>query len=193
MYDRVMGRLIEKSATHAVVAAGGVGYRIEIPLSTFERLPEPGAEVVLYTVARIQDDEPRLFGFASQVERRVFRQLTEAVSGIGPRKALAILSSAATEELAQAIESGDVRRLQRIRGVGPKLAQRLVLELRERLTPILEEGAGPAASIRKDVVEALVSLGYTRDEAERAVRKASERLQPAAPLEEWVRAALAGG
>lgn len=190
MFDHLKGRLTQKRPTHAVLEVGGVGYRLEIPLSTYERLPAEGAEAILLTVVRIQDDTPRLFGFATDTERRLFLQLIESVSGLGPRKAIGILSSTSPKELAAAIDAGDVACLRRIRGVGPKLAQRLVLELKNQLAAVGSGQAEPDLAVRKDAREALVALGYTRADADQALQKVSSAIPAGAPLEEWIRAAL---
>lgn len=190
MYAYISGKLAEKKPDHVVVDVGGIGYRIEIPLSTFERLPREG-HVKLFTYLKVTDDAHRLFGFATEREREMFLRLIENVSQLGPSKATLILSGISADELSRAIEEGDVAALKRVKGVGEKMANRLVTELRGKLP---ESGAGKGGevpSIFKDAVQALVALGYDRAEAEEVVRKAQKDLPANAPLEELIRRSLA--
>ena len=151
---------------------GGVGYRVAVPLSTFYRLGEPGEEVTLLTHTHVREDTLALFGFLTAAEQALFERLI-AVSGVGPKLALAILSGIEAPELVAALRASDVARLTRIPGVGKKTAERLVLELKDKVQGLAaaEEAAppGPASSAREDLVSALVHLGYSRPEAERGV------------------------
>ena len=169
------GVLLEKHPNHAVVDAGGVGYELHIPITTYTRLPEAGSEVRLRVYTHVREDTLALYGFLSQDEKGLFEKLIE-VSGIGPSLAIKILSGLAAAELITAIRRGEVERLVRIPGVGKKTAERLVLELRDKLpAPAGEAAAPPAPSlseIEQDVLSALLNLGCARPAAEQAVRKA---------------------
>lgn len=173
MIARLQGRIAEKRPDRVTVDVRGVGYDLRIPLSTFYGLGEPGSEAVFRVHTHVREDALTLFGFATALELRVFEQLI-GISGIGPRLALAVLSGIEPAELVRAVGRGDVRRLTSIPGIGKKTAERMGLELRDRLPPALdagpepEAGGGPSAA-RGDLVSALVNLGYVRSSAERAV------------------------
>jgi Holliday junction DNA helicase RuvA len=172
---RLTGALIEKQATQVVIQVGGVGYDVHVPLSTFYQLPDPGGEVTLRVHTHVREDAIVLFGFLTLLEQQVFERLI-AVSGIGPKLALAVLSGIDPADLIRAVQAGDVARLTRIPGVGKKTAERIGLELKDRLRqPWAEEaaaasgeGAGETA-LRADLLSALLNLGYHRALAERAV------------------------
>jgi Holliday junction DNA helicase RuvA len=172
---QVRGRLLRKEPQEAVVDVGGVGYRVTIPLSTFYRLGEPGHEVTLLTHTHVREDALALFGFLTAAEQALFERLI-AVSGVGPKLAVSILSGIEAPDLVAALRASDVARLTRIPGVGKKTAERLVLELKDKVQGLAatEEAApaGPASSSREDLVSALVHLGYSRPEAERGVDRA---------------------
>jgi Holliday junction DNA helicase RuvA len=172
---QVRGRLLRKEPQEAVVDVGGVGYRVTIPLSTFYRIGEPGDEVTLLTHTHVREDALALFGFLTAAEQALFERLI-AVSGVGPRLAVSILSGIEAPDLVAALRASDVARLTRIPGVGKKTAERLVLELKDKVQGLAatEEAApaGPAASAQEDLVSALVHLGYSRPEAERGVDRA---------------------
>jgi holliday junction DNA helicase RuvA len=172
---RVRGRLVRKEPQEAIVEVGGVGYRVTIPLSTFYRIGEPGEEVLLLTHTHVREDALALFGFLTAAEQGLFERLI-AVSGVGPKLAIAILSGIETPDLVAALRSSDVARLTRIPGVGRKTAERLVLELKDRMQGLAatEEAAlaGPGGTSKDDLVSALVHLGYSRPEAERGVDRA---------------------
>jgi Holliday junction DNA helicase RuvA len=188
VFDFVSGRLAARKPSYAVVEAGGVGYRIEIPLSTYEKLPREGA-VKLFTYLKVSEDSHKLYGFASEREREIFLKLVDGVQQLGPAKAVAILSSTSPDELVRAIEEGDVAYLRNIKGIGEKIANRLVVELRGKLP----EGAGKGSadsSLTRDGVGALVALGYDRRQAEEAVRRAQKDLGPDAPVEEVIKRSL---
>jgi len=172
---QVRGRLLRKEPQEAIVDVGGVGYRVAIPLSTFYRLGDPGGEVTLLTHTHVREDALALFGFLTAAEQALFERLI-AVSGVGPKLALSILSGIEAPDLVAALRASDVARLTRIPGVGKKTAERLVLELKDKVQDLAasEEAAppGPAPSSREDLVSALVHLGYSRPEAERGVERA---------------------
>jgi Holliday junction DNA helicase RuvA len=172
---QVRGRLLRKEPQEAVVDVGGVGYRVAIPLSTFYRIGEPGVEVTLLTHTHVREDALALFGFLTLAEQALFERLI-AVSGVGPKLALSILSGIEAPDLVAALRASDVPRLTRIPGVGKKTAERLVLELKDKVQGLAatEEAAGPSpvSSAKEDLVSALVHLGYSRPEAEKGVDRA---------------------
>ncbi len=175
MIARLTGRLVEKQATRLVVDVHGVGYDVQVPLSTFYHLPEPGADVTLRIHTHVREDALSLFGFATALELRLFERLI-GISGIGPKLALAVLSGIDPADLVRAVQAGDVGRLTLIPGVGKKTAERIGLELKDRLSQQLAtelgvDGAAPAGgtALRADLVSALLNLGYHRALAEKAV------------------------
>ena len=193
MIARLAGTLVEKSPERLVVDVGGVGYAVFASLQTFADLSGPGAEVVLLVHTEVREDAFELFGFREDRERRLFLELRR-VKGLGPRTCLAILSGMPASELASVIAREDVGRLQTIPGIGKRLAERIVVECRERVAAL--SGAAPAASppapggpVDHEAVSALVNLGYRRAEAEEAVRRHGVQ---GAPLEEVIRAVLRG-
>ncbi len=191
MYDFISGRIVRRKPDHVVLEAGGVGYRIDIPLSTYERLPKEGSAKV-FTYLKVAEDEHRLFGFATERERETFLRLVGNVSGLGPSKAVQMLSSVGVDELIRAIEEGDIAFLKRVKGIGEKLANRMVVELRGKLPEVAAAGkGGEATSLMKDAVQALVALGYDRAEADDKVRRAQKDLPREAPVEELIRRSLA--
>jgi Holliday junction DNA helicase RuvA len=172
---RVRGRLLRKEPQEAIVDVAGVGYRVAIPLSTFYRLAEPGEEVTLLTHTHVREDTLALFGFLTAAEQALFERLIE-VSGVGPKLAVSVLSGIEAPDLVAALRSGDVARLTRIPGVGKKTAERLVLELKDKVRGLVATEptapGTPASPSKEDLVSALVHLGYSRPEAERAVDRA---------------------
>ena len=192
MYDYISGRLVSKSPTEVTVEAGGVGYRLLIPLSTFEKLPNDGP-VKLLASLHVTETEMRLFGFATAAERKAFALLL-LVNGVGPGTALKVLSSCPIHELARAVILGDAQALMRVRGIGQKLAQRIVLELKGYMeeSVLAEPGLAGAPDHKAgvDAVLALIKLGYTRPSAENAVRKAASALGANVPSDGLVREAL---
>ena len=171
MIARLHGRIAEKHPHRVTVDVHGVGYDLHIPLSTFYGLGEPGSDAAFRVHTHVREDTLALFGFATALELQVFEKLI-AVSGIGPRLALAVLSGIEPVELVRAVGRGDVRRLTGIPGIGKKTAERMGLELRDRLPAVLEAGSEPEAGpgvARSDLVSALVNLGYGLPSAERAV------------------------
>jgi len=170
------GVLLEKHPNQAVVDAGGVGYELHIPITTYTHLPEAGKEVRLRVYTHVREDTLALYGFLSQDEKNLFEKLI-GVSGIGPSLAIKVLSGLDAGELISAIRKGEVERLVRIPGVGKKTAERMVLELRDKLPAPVAEGAPAHAvpslsEIEQDVLSALLNLGCSRPAAEQAVRKA---------------------
>lgn len=168
MIARLRGTLVDASYTEALVECAGVGYAVNIPLCTFEKLPLPGKEVILQTVLIVREDDMSLYGFATKQELQLFRLLT-TVNGIGAKTALNILSSLNIPVFCQAILSGDVKTLKKINGVGPKSAERIIIELRDKINEISPEaqfGAIPAAAAvpreAEDAAMALEKLGFNK-------------------------------
>ena len=188
MYEYLSGQLTLRKPGVAVIDVAGVGYRVEISLSTYRKLPREGS-VKLLTYLKVAEDDLRIYGFATQQERELFLRLM-AVQSLGPSKAIAILSSVEAEELARAIEEGDVSLLQSVKGVGESIAKRLVVELKGKL-PSDEGLDGEDTSLSKDAVEALVRLGYDRRLSADAVRRARRDLGDGVSVEEVIRRSLA--
>lgn len=179
MIASLEGRLAQRSPQRAVLDVGGVGYLVEIPLSTYYALPAEGKPVRLHTYLHVQEDALRLFGFATLAEKEMFLRLT-SVSRIGPKVAVGILSGIGVAEFRAAVLAGDVARLARIPGVGAKSAERLVVELREKVLAVEGLEEAPAGEVRpeanellQDALSALLNLGYRRGQAERALREAA--------------------
>ena len=189
MIAKVRGILDHKAPGEVIVDVGGVGYQLFTALSVFYRLPEVGEPVTLLVYTHVREDALQLFGFFDPAEKQAFVLLT-GVSGIGPRLALNILSGMAAEELLGALRDGDVARLVSIPGVGKRLADRMIVELRDKIDTLPEAAPEtPAApGIRGDALSALVNLGYRRADAERAVRQVLG--QGAAELETVLKEAL---
>lgn len=198
MIAQIRGRLSVKEPHRIVVDVNGVGYLLFIPLSTFYRLPEVPGEVFLHTHTHVRDDAIQLFGFHTRDEQALF-ELLQGVAGIGPRLATNILSGISADELTSALSDGNLARLRAIPGVGKKLAERLVVELREKVTTLrLPQHAAPAAPAAPedravdDVVSALVNLGCNRKEAAKAAEAARKELGPSAEFETLIKTALRG-
>jgi holliday junction DNA helicase RuvA len=191
MYDHIEGELVFKSPAQAVIAAGGVGYRFTIPISTFAALPDHG-HARLLTYLHVREEALKLFGFASEKERKLFVRLI-SVSGIGPGTAMAILNGLSVDEFRRAVAAEEVSTLCRVKGIGRKTAERVIVELRREMErELLEEpvARGAAGSLTTDAVAAMLALGYTRSAAEAAVLRALEKLGRDANLEQVVRQAL---
>ncbi|HBU59818.1 MAG TPA: Holliday junction branch migration protein RuvA [Verrucomicrobiales bacterium] len=190
------GILIEALPTQVVIDVNGVGYEVLIPLSSFEKLPQPGGELTLLTHLAIRDDAHILYGFSTETERDLFRQLIRHVTGIGPKIALNVLSGTTPASFRAAVSNGDVKALSGISGVGKKTAERIVVELKDKLgDPELGELNGvKSASIEDqkiaDAVAALEALGSKPKDAQEAIRMAITMLGPDKPVDELVRAAL---
>jgi Holliday junction DNA helicase RuvA len=169
---RIAGRLLEKHPSRVIVDVNGVGYDVQIPLSTFYNLGEPGGDVALRVHTHVREDALALFGFATPLELQLFERLI-GINGVGPKLALAVLSGIEPPELVGAIRAQDVGRLTKIPGIGKKTAERISLELRDKLPAsiALADAASPAAGdgLRDDVISALLNLGYQRAAAEKAV------------------------
>jgi Holliday junction DNA helicase RuvA len=176
MIAHLRGKLLVKYPNQAIVEAAGVGYEVTISVPTFSELPPAGAEVALHIHTHVREDALALYGFLRTAEKQLFEKLL-SVSGIGPKLAITILSGMAADEMVGAIRAGEVARLTKIPGVGRKTAERMVLELRDKLMPAVAgpEMAQPQLSaVEEDVLSALVNLGYQRAAAEKALMKAKE-------------------
>jgi Holliday junction DNA helicase RuvA len=171
---QLRGAIVEKHPSRLIVDAGGVGYDVQVPLSTFYVLGEPGTAVTLRIHTHVREDVIALYGFATTLEQSLFERLI-AISGIGPKLALAVLSGIEPAELIKAVRLQDVARLTAIPGIGKKTAERIGLELKDRLPATLQaagQGAAPKTpgdSLRDDLLSALLNLGYQRGAAERAI------------------------
>lgn len=170
MIGRLHGKLIEKTPPQVLVDVGGVGYEVDVPMSTFCNLPAEGSEITLLTHFIVREDAQLLYAFATAAERQTFRALIR-ISGVGPRIALAVLSGMSTQDLADAVEQGNATLLTRVPGIGKKTADRLVLELKGKLAGNAFAPAGGAASAAQaDILSALMALGYSEREAQASVR-----------------------
>jgi holliday junction DNA helicase RuvA len=170
MIGRITGTLAEKNPPQLLVEAHGVGYEIDVPMSTFYNLPAVGERVSLLTHFVVREDAQLLYGFLSAGERATFRELLR-ISGIGPRTALAVLSGLSVGELAQAVMQQQAVRLTKVPGIGKKTAERLLLELKGKLGPDLASPAAPTRSdAQADIVQALVALGYNERDAGTALK-----------------------
>ena len=170
MIGRLTGIILEKHPPQVLLDVQGVAYEVDVPMSTFYQLPASGQRVTLHTTLIVREDAHLLFGFASGGEREAFKQLLK-ISGIGARTALAVLSGMTVEELRHAVAAQDSARLTRVPGIGKKTAERLLLELRDKLEAGSAAPAGSSQSSRSDALNALVSLGYNEKEAGAALGK----------------------
>ena len=187
MIGRLAGVLLEKNPPQILIDANGVGYEVEVPMSTFYVLPATGERVTVFTHLVVREDAQLLYGFASESERRAFRELLR-VSGVGARIALAVLSGLSVAELVEAVVLQQAARLVKIPGIGKKTAERLLLELKDRLAERVGQ-AGTVARLQtasSDVLHALVALGYSDKEASHAVKHLPEGLS----VSEGIRQAL---
>ncbi len=194
MIALLRGTLLEKNPSRLIVEVGGVGYDVQVPLSTFYVVGEPPAAVMLRVHTHVREDVIALYGFATRMEQDLFERLI-AISGIGPKLALAVLSGIEPAELIAAIRRQDVARLTAIPGIGKKTAERIGLEMKDRL-PAALQAAGPDAAklrpedqLRDDLLSALVNLGYQRPVAEKAIDKTLER-RTDAPFDQALRDVL---
>ena len=186
MIGRVTGRLLEKRPPQVLLDVAGVGYEIDVPMSTFYNLPALGAEVTLHTHLVVREDAHLLYGFGTEAERQAFRQLLK-IAGIGAKTALAVLSGLSVADLQQAVSEQQSGRLVKIPGIGKKTAERLLLELRDKLDLQVAVVAGSTpAQAGSDVLNALLALGYNEREAAWAIKQ----LDASLPVSEGIRQAL---
>ena len=199
MIYHIRGILVEKDPARVVLEAAGVGYEILIPLSTYDRLPKTGAEAKLLTFHCVREDDEVLFGFATPAEKELFTKLTE-VSGVGPKVALSVLSGGSVGEIALAIASGNAKRLAPIKGLGKKTAEKICLELRDKVNAIealsatqRSSGKDAAAPILRDAILALSALGFNEETANKMVSDVIAKNPEAKDTETIIRLALSGG
>jgi Holliday junction DNA helicase RuvA len=186
MIGRLSGTLVEKAPPHLLVDVGGVGYEVDVPMSSFYNLPGLGEAVVLLTHLVVREDAHLLYGFLTLEERATFRELVK-ISGVGPRTALAILSGLSVAELAQAVALQEGGRLVKVPGIGKKTAERLLLELKGKLgDAVVAPAQAPGTSAQGDVLQALVALGYSEREAATALKA----LPPDVSVSEGIKLAL---
>ena len=194
MIASITGRLRRKATDYLIIDVAGVGYQVQVPLSTYYGIPDDGEEVSLLIHTLLREDSLSLFGFLTQEEKDMFLLLM-GVSGIGPKLALAILSSLPVADLSRAIQSADDSTLRAIPGIGKKTAARMVLELKDKIaltTPMIaapSSTSGVLSNDCEDVISALVNLGYKKPQAEEAVRKVRDS-RPSLTIEELIREAL---
>ncbi|MFC1808812.1 Holliday junction branch migration protein RuvA [Candidatus Omnitrophota bacterium] len=196
MYELIVGTLVEKKPTHVVIDVNGIGYFIHISLATYSQVHQNNGRCSLYVHLIVREDDLKLFGFADKEEREVFRMLL-SVSGIGPRVALTVLSGIGVEKLKEAIAMGNVAALTSVSGIGKKTAQRLIVELKEKVSDFVKgsntlsiPGENSVTSeLADDVLSALLSLGYKRAEATKAVSQAFNK-NPDTSVEELIRESL---
>jgi Holliday junction DNA helicase RuvA len=179
---KISGILAQKEPGEVVIDVGGVGYQIMIPLNVFYRMPELGTGVSLHIHTHLREDALQLFGFLEPEEKRLFL-LLNGVTGIGPKLAVNILSGIPTEELSRALRTGDHMRLVAIPGVGRKLAERMIVELKDKFPARMpeERGQGDGSQLVADAVSALVNLGYRQGEAEKTVREVARAAESKLP------------
>lgn len=199
MICHIRGILVEKDPTRVVLEAAGVGYEILIPLSTYDRLPKAGAETKLLTFHSVREDDEVLFGFATPAEKELFAKLND-VSGVGPKVALSVLSGGSVGEIALAIASGNAKRLASIKGLGKKTAEKICLELRDKVNAIealsatqRSSGKDAAAPILRDAILALSALGFNEETANKMVSDVIAKNPEAKDTETIIRLALSGG
>jgi Holliday junction DNA helicase RuvA len=194
------GKLLEALPTQVIIDVHGMGYEVLIPLSSYDKLPQPGSEIKLLTHLAVREDAHTLYGFMTTAERDLFRMLINTVSGIGPKIALNVLSGISVTAFRGAVANSDIKALSQISGVGKKTAERIVVELKDKIGTA---GAWEAASAQRalsaedqkvnDAVLALMALGFKQIEAHDSVRKAQGSLGPQASIEDLVRACLRKG
>ena len=172
MIGRIQGTLVSVHPPRLLVDCQGIGYEVDVPMSTLYQLPQPGQKITLLTHFQVREDAQQLFGFATETEREAFRQLIK-ISGVGSRTALAVLSGMSVNELAQAIALQEAGRLTQVPGIGKKTAERLCLELKGKLAPDLGITGGKAQAIEasSEVLQALLALGYSEKEALLALKQ----------------------
>ncbi len=202
----IEGDLVECQLNLAIIQVGGIGYEVHIPLTTSEKLPALGKEIKLYTQAVYREDAQTLYGFSDRESRDFFRMIVDKVSGIGPKIALNLLGSLSLPTLKTSIASGDVGMLSKAQGLGKKTAERIVVELKDKVLPkgttiesapvssagAMEDASGEFNDLGpyQDALSALLTLGYKATEADQAVRKAADALGQGATTEELIRKAL---
>jgi len=199
LFEYINGILEEAAGEHVVLDVGGIGYEVLVPLSTSEVLPNSGETVKLYTHFHVREDMQKLYGFMTKAEREVFRQLL-TISKIGPKVALNVLSGLSIKDIVYSVQAQDASRLKAISGIGPKTAQRLVMELKGKLAvdysavtiPSRKEdtATGAPVSMRHEAYSAMISLGYNESQVGNALKRVEQAIELDAPVEEWIKKAL---
>src|SRR5687768_8378997 len=202
MITSIQGMLTAATPLHAIVELNGFGYEVNIPVTTAEKLPQPGVSVKLHTLVIYREDAQTLYGFATPAERDFFRLMIENVTGVGPKMALTIMSRLSLPSLESAIRMGDIGTLAKCPGIGKKTAERLVVELKAKVggtdlgssiaTGTPADAAAGSASQHRDAVAALIALGYKAADADQAVRRSALALGPQASTEALIKKALSG-
>jgi len=194
MINQLTGKILQKSPTETTIDVGGVGYQVFTPVTTFDRLPDIGETVTVFTYLHVREDAMQLFGFSTKQDKELFRKLI-TISGVGPKLAQTVMSGLSYDELIRAIQQGNIIQLNKIAGVGKKTAERLVVELRDKLAEIQlaeeQPGVKTADTIQAEGLLALTTLGYSRSASENALRSAVAELNGEnVTLEELIKAAL---
>lgn len=204
MIASLNGTIVESHLLRVVIEAGGVGYEVNVPITTSEKLPGLGKTAKLFTLAVYREDAQALYGFLNREDREFFKLLVEKVSGVGPKMALTLFSKLSTKMLQAAILKGDTKLLSQCPGIGKKTAERLIIELRDKIGASLASSTPPSSSATDpraqetsgqsshfhDSIAALTALGYKLPDADRAVNRAIDKLGPSASVEEIIKAAL---
>ena len=191
MIAYVRGVVVEKEPTRAVIEAGGVGYELLIPVSTYEKLPRTGSEAKVLAYHCVREDDETLFGFATADERAMFGKLI-SVSGVGPKIAIAILSGSSVGELSMAIASGDAKRISAIKGVGKKTAEKICVDLRDKVDAFAGRGEAAASPVLKDAIAALRALGFNEETSSKMVADVFAKNPDVDSVEKIIRLSLSG-
>ncbi|MDR2591237.1 MAG: Holliday junction branch migration protein RuvA [Chitinispirillales bacterium] len=198
MIDYIRGKLTDKELTHVAIETAGVGYSVSIPLSTYEKLPEPGKDALIYIHYYVREDDVKLYGFASKDDREIFRHLI-TVNSVGPKVAMGIMSGISIENLVMYVNAGDTAGLKKVPGVGLKTAERIIIELKGKLGAYSSSAAATSAARSKvpiakgrkeEAYAAMLSLGYNDKQVAKAIDRVSLEIGEGAQIEEWIRTAL---
>jgi holliday junction DNA helicase RuvA len=198
MIDYIRGKLTDKELTRVSVETAGVGYSVSIPLSTYEKLPEPGKDALIYIHYYVREDDVKLYGFASKDDREIFRHLI-TVNSVGPKVAMSIMSGVSIENLVMYVNAGDTAGLKKIPGVGLKTAERIIIELKGKLGSYSSSAISTSASRSKvsvakgrkeEAYAAMLSLGYNDKQVAKAIDRVALEIGQEAQIEEWIRMAL---
>jgi len=196
MIDYIRGKLTDKELTHVAIETAGVGYSVSIPLSTYEKLPEPGKDALIYIHYYVREDDVKLYGFASKADREIFRHLI-TVNSVGPKVAMGIMSGISIENLVMYVNAGDTAGLKKVPGVGLKTAERIIIELKGKLgaysssAPVAPRSKGSNAHGHKEeAYAAMLSLGYNDKQVAKAIDRVALEIGEDAQIEEWIRMAL---
>ena len=196
MIDYIRGKLTDKELMHVSIETAGVGYSVSIPLSTYEKLPEPGKDALIYIHYYVREDDVKLYGFASKADREIFRHLI-TVNSVGPKVAMGIMSGISIENLVMYVNAGDTAGLKKVPGVGLKTAERIIIELKGKLgaysssSPATPRSKSSAVHGHKEeAYAAMLSLGYNDKQVAKAIDRVSLEIGEDAQIEEWIRMAL---